>query len=191
MFTKHASKQEIEYFLIIFGIIGFFRTKIQFPIVELSGYAAYFIAGYYFSHFALEKKTKLLLKIAGGVSLIATIVLTAVFSIKGNKPTELFYQYIYPTTMFEAYALFLIVKDYFENKAVVKSADFIVKISKLTFGIYLVHEFFNLIFGKIGFSVDIISPIVMIPLRSIITFILSLLVILVVSKIPVLKKYII
>ncbi len=203
VFTKYASKQEIEYFLIIFAFIGLciplangifsklgMHTRIQFSIVELSGYAGYFIAGYYFSHFTLEKKPKRILKIAGGVSLIATIVLTAVFSIKGNKPTELFYQYLTLTTMFEAYALFLIFKDYFEHKATVKSADFIVKISKLTFGIYLVHEFFNIIFGTIGFSVDIISPIVMIPLRSIITFILSMLVILVVSKIPVLKKYI-
>ena len=190
VFTKHASKKEIEYFLFIFAIIGFIQKKFEFPIVELSGYVGYFIAGYYFSHFTLEKKTEWIIKIAGAVSVIATIVLTAVFSIKANKPTEVFYQYLNPTTMLEAYGIFLIFKDYFENKVMTTSGDYIVKISKLTFGIYLVHEFFNMIFGKIGFAVDIISPIAMIPLRSLITFILSMLVIFVISKIPILKKYI-
>ena len=64
-------------------------------------------------------------------------------------------------------------------------------VSKLTFGIYLVHDFFNIFLQKIGIITTSFNPIISVPVISIIVFLCSLIASYTISKNKVLKKYII
>ena len=86
--------------------------------------------------------------------------------------------------------VYFFFKHYFMNKDSLertkKDYYFVLKYSS---GMYLVHDFFNIVFSRIGFTVTAINPVIAIPLRSIVTFILSFAIIWVLARIPVIKKY--
>lgn len=205
VFTKSAERKDFEYLMIISALFGTIlpaaktlllkidaRMDLNFSITELSGYAVYFFAGYYFSHFEISKKVCGCIVAAGILSILFTILATAFVSLKAKEPCGYFYENLLPTTMFSAFGLFLLVKSFSESRPFSeKMKKVITEISKMTFGIYLTHDFFNLIFGKIGFSATFFTPIVTVPLRTVITFILSALVVSVIRKIPLLNKYVI
>lgn len=185
VFIKNATEQQVRYLLILFFLFGlclpFFkeillifdsRLKINFDIPELVNYSGYFFAGYYFSRYEISKKTKLLIYIGGGVSMIFTIIGTSFVSMQKNSPIVLLYDYLLPTTMLEAYMIFNFFKG-LESRITIKSCLFS-KLSGYTFGIYLVHDFVRLLLKKIGFTPDFINPIFAIPIVSFFVFFLSI-----------------
>lgn len=204
IFITGSKKEDIEYLLILFFLLGLLlptinnvlvnlnpKIAINFSILELTGYAGYFFAGYYFNKYDITKKCKNLVYLLGFLSIILTILITAKWSLSTNKPQSFLYGYLLPTTMFETYAIFLFVKDIF--KYVRYSARFekiILYLSSCSFGIYLIHDFFIQASNLIGITTTTLNPIIMIPLMSILILISSVLAISLLKKIPFLNKYI-
>jgi surface polysaccharide O-acyltransferase-like enzyme len=206
-FIKNCKKEYIEYVLILFFLIGtciplinivlnklsvFKGRTIFFPVVEVSGYIGYYIAGYYFDNFEIENKIKKNIYILAVLSLLFTIIGSSYISLYKGEPIEELYWYLLPNTMFIAYGLFIFFKtklkqEYFSKKA----ENIILKISKNTFGIYLIHAFVIQIFGIIGLNTLIIAPLISIPIISIVVMIISGTGTIIINKIPVLNKYII
>jgi surface polysaccharide O-acyltransferase-like enzyme len=206
-FIKNSSREHKEYFLILFFIIGtcfplinLFLNNISFfkgheiflPVVELTGYIGYYIAGYYFATYELKNKVKTIINISAIVSLLFTIIVTSLVSIYKNEPVGALYGYLLPTTMFIAYALFVFFKEnYVKIKISQKMERVIIKISKDTFGIYLIHALIIQIFGVIGINTLIINPILSIPVISIVVMVISYIGTIIIRKIPILKEYIV
>ena len=111
-------------------------------------------------------------------------------SCKMRKANELLYGNFRPNVAIQAVAVYVFIKDYFINKDFSeRTKRIIILLSKYSFGMYLVHDFFNIVFSRIDFTVTAINPVIAIPLRSIVTFILSFAVIWVLARISVIKKY--
>lgn len=201
LFVSAAKEKDIRYVLWLFFIFGtcfrvineFSPYKINFSIPELSSYLGYFIAGYYFSTYQLSQTTKYLFFGGGLLSLGFTIYITHFLSHLKGSPNEYFYSYILPNTMIVAYSIFLFIKnienrDHFFLSFIYKN-KYLTQLSSYCFGIYLVHDFFReWVSPKI--EVNNFHPIFAVPLISIIIFILSVFVVMVLSKIPVLNKWI-
>ncbi|GHU57663.1 hypothetical protein FACS189444_0110 [Spirochaetia bacterium] len=173
--------------------ISFFKGReIFLPVVELTGYIGYYVAGYYFATYELQTKAKTIINISAVVSLLFTIIVTSFVSIYKNEPVGVLYGYLLPTTMFIAYALFVFFKEnYVKIKISQKMEMIIIKISKDTFGIYLIHALIIQIFGIIGINTLIINPILSIPVISIVVMVISYIGAIIIRKIPILKEYII
>lgn len=157
------------------------------------GYTLFFVAGYYFNTYTLSKRTRILLYIVSAVSVIFTIIATYLQSIAIGKLDETWYNYFLPTTACTALAVFLFIKSMFQNKTFGNRATKVITtLSACSFGIYLVHDLARVLLVQIlKISYDFMHPIVSVPLITISCFILSFIIIFIISKIPVLNKYMI
>jgi surface polysaccharide O-acyltransferase-like enzyme len=206
-FIKNCRREHIEYFLVLFFIIGtcipfmngllnrlsILRGRaIYFPVVELSGYIGYYIAGYYFANYKIKNKTEICIYVLTVLSALFTIIGTSFISMQKNEPMGELYGYLLPNTMFIACGVFILFQKIFREKYFPERIEkIIVKISKDTFGIYLIHALVIQIFGVIGLDTLIITPIISIPVISVIVMVISEIGTIIVNEIPVLNKYII
>ena len=192
-------KKTEEYFLIVAFIFTFilsFMSKI--PVVGqylglnlfnitvpiVSGYSSYFILGHYLNTYQLSKKKEKLIYILGAISVLFTITATYYFSIYKGYPSEAFYNYLIVNTLCVSASIFLLFKNYISKiKLSDKLNNIIVKISNLTFGIYLVHDFLITLFTKLQLINNSIICSLLIPLIAIGIFILSLICSYIISKI--------
>ena len=203
VFTTYATKKQYHYLFILYFLFGSLlpllqgvlilvddRLKISFSIKELMGFAGYFILGYYLFRYDLSHRVKKWIYVLTGLSVVFQIIGTFLVSCKMGKANESLYGNFRPNVAIQAVAVYVFIKDYFINKDFSERIKrIIILLSKYSFGMYLVHDFFNIVFSRIGFTVTAINPIFAIPLRSIVTFVLSFAVIWVLGHIPVIKKY--
>ena len=154
------------------------------------GYTLYFILGYYLCNVQMSKKIKRLIYILSIISLLyslfALIVLRGIFkydiSVLG---------YLYVNIVLMSMGVFMFFRDYVSKiKFSEKSKRIITDLSKLTFGIYLIHVLVLKVLSRIGFDVNIAPHYISSFLISLVTFIISAGVIFVIKKIPIIKKYI-
>jgi len=205
VFISNSKKDDIEYLIILFGLFGLLlpainsvltkinpRFNISFSIGELTGYIGYFFAGYYFHKYEISKRAKILIYIMGILSAFITIIITAKWSLMTGEPQEFLYGYLLPTTMFEAYALFLLFKERLSSIKFSKRIENNLSIiSDCTFGIYLVHDFVNQLYSLLNISTTTLNPVIMIPTMSVITFIISFIITIIIKQIPYINKRII
>lgn len=205
IFVQNATKFELEIFLFlfltlgvglnlinalieIFGKNGFYFSEI---LPEFGGYIGYFVAGYYFANFDLSKKARFYLYILAFVSILFTIITTSILSLYFNEPTTTLYQNLRLNTALITFLIFVFIKNRFKNYDFPqKTSNLIVKLSSLTFGIYLIHAAILQAFYPIYSNTKFINytPI-LIPLLAIIVFVLSAIFIQILSKITLFKKF--
>jgi len=206
-FIGNCTKLHIEYFLILFFLIGtclplcnaflaFIPTlrgkEIYLPVPELTGYIGYYVAGYYYANYNIEVKTKRRLYLLGMLSLLFTIIGTSLISIYRKEATPILLGYVLPNTLFVSFAIFLLFKDASSNITLTRRQErAIIHLSKNIFGLYLVHILALIILIKLGVSVFIINPLISIPIISILVMIISYIITMMIRKIPVIEKYII
>lgn len=196
----------MEYFLFLSFVFSFVvpfifdLTKMFFPnlssLVEIgemyceklqlymfSGFTFYFVLGYYLHTIHINKKIERFLILIGACSAICIAGVTYFLFRSSSVLNEDFYDYDTFLVLLESITVFLLVKRFghVETKA-------LNSISKLTFGIYLVHM---LVYYMIGFTSTTINPIIGIPLLSLLVFVTSYVIVWVLSHIPLLQRWII
>ena len=202
IFISVATEKQLRYFLIVWfganaiiGIINIlFALDIGIDLNFFTGYIGYFILGYYLLNFnftAIQLRNAYLLCLAGLVVSIITPFICVLLHFTNFTP--LVESDFTPDIFFTVTGLFLFMK----NKIVtgVKSSfvtDIFMAVSKLSFGIYLIHILVmrivfsekNLYFDKI----QALHPAGLIPLKAIIILILSFTIIKLIRLVPYLKK---
>lgn len=155
-------------------------------------YSGYYCLGYYLHNYDLKKKITGIIYSLGILSVLITAFLTVFMSLKADRTFSNFLDYLMPNTMFSSVALFLFVKNIYQNKTFsTRKQSIITNLSKYSFGIYLCHE---LILQIASFFIlkDFISHIFSkYILLLLITTILSFAVSAIINKIPFLNKYIV
>jgi Uncharacterized protein conserved in bacteria len=156
------------------------------------GYSFYFVLGYYLSMSDISKKMERVIYIFGFLGFASTILLTRGLSYYMNSPQGTFYNNLTINVMLESIAVFTLAKC--KIAKAVKSErqiSFIRKLSKYSFGIYLVHAGFLTVFSKLGLTTLSFNPIFSVIAIVVIAFFLSLLVSAILNKIPFAKKYLV
>lgn len=175
----------------------------------IGGYAGLYMGGQYMVRYPFRKKTRIFIYAMGvlGYALMAGCNLW--LSVKNDKPTKAFLDADNAASVMIAYALFtffqhVVSKVDFKEKAV-KAIKWL---SARSFGVYLCHVFVMRAFQYFGIQVihfdpkiarvDLthipyidLPPLIMIPLLTLLVLIGSFGVSWVVSRIPVLKKYVV
>lgn len=200
-----STKKNEQYFVllacipVIFNFINYFITIKPLNVLFehagfqlVSGYTVYFILGHYLNRYEIQKKHRILIYILAVASAVLTIVGSSWHYIS-NKPGEsYFFKYLSPNVFIFSIAIFLIFKHNFSKIHFgEKTKKLIVKLSSLTFGIYLSHIIFVKILKSSPLTIENIHPLISVPLLTLSIFILGAITTWIISKIPVLKKYII
>ncbi len=156
-----------------------------------TGYTGYFVLGHYLRVTSISQLVKRMIYSLGLLSFICVIVLTSMVSHFLNFPIVFFYNNLFPLSLLEAAAIFVFVHD----KAININSNHqkvIINVSKLSFGIYLIHYLIiKIINDNLGLNSSSFNPILYVPCITISVFMISYLASFIISKIPFAKKYII
>jgi surface polysaccharide O-acyltransferase-like enzyme len=201
-----AHKHLTEFFLILWFVFSIAIPTIQeIPVFSKStvitdklnlnfvlGFSGYFVMGYYLNAYKLSRKMEFISYVMGGVGVVATILITQILSTSRGEPIRIYYDNFKPNVMLVAIAIFVffsqrISKIQFSDKC----KTIITTVSAYSFGMYLVHYFFIILFEKTGFSTMLFNPIVSVPLISVCIFLGSFCIVYLLKKFKFIRDYLI
>lgn len=212
---KQLTKSDnlIKYFLILSFVFCFIRTQTELVSTSLLsgnatlifeninmffknfhmdlvfGFTSYFILGFYLNKTEINKKKRLLIYILGVIGLALTVLLNLLTSKNAGKSTETFYSANSINVLLMSMAMFVWFK--YNLKGNDKLNKIIIKLSKYSFGAFLVHIFILQVLHAFGIQSTSFHPILSVPAITIVTTIASYLISLILNKIPLINKYIV
>lgn len=151
-------------------------------------YLTYYILGWYISNVNINKNRRIAIYCTGIVGLIATVICTQLFFNDPENMSNQFYSNDMINVLCYSVAVFIFLYYRFKNTDFSKKHTYILTLSTLTFGVYLIHCVYLFVFKAIT------SKLSNAPIEIIITFIctavFSFITAFVMSKIPFIKKLI-
>ncbi len=198
-FAEKADKKLLEYALCIWLILAILYPTLRAfsPFILLSGLTGqwainlsfagigYGLLGYYLKKYPLSLRKGVLCSVAG---FLVTFGMTLYLSLKSNALNEIFLQGTSIGVCLLSVGIFAI-SSFVKCENVMKKA--VTCLSKASFCIYLSHMFVLYLFTHIGLTVSVLSPILSVPLISAAVLFVSFIIYIVLSKIPVLRNWII
>lgn len=170
------------------SVVEFLNTYID--IQFLCGYTLYFVLGFYFSKYELSNKAKKYIYILGGCGFIYCVLILIVFKYFMNLEMGAL-DYMYPNIIFMSCAVLLFFMDYVSKiKFKEKTQKFIIGLSKLTYGIFLIHILVLKVLYHLGINIAICNAALSAPLISLITFVVAAVIVFVISKISFINIFV-
>ena len=159
----------------------------------VAGYVGYFVLGHYLSHYEISKKLEYLIYTLGVVLILVAIGLCYIRSQQTGKEVQAFYENYTLAGFFWGTSFFLFFKNHVSKiKWSEKQEKIICYLGSCTFGIYLIHAFFRDILHRAGIdSMMIGNTVIAIPIVIVVIFVISLTVVMILKKIPIVNKWII
>lgn len=201
------NKKDMLYFLMIWFVFCIIKNCMPFiPKYRdlLSGtfdafkmsiaieYSGYYVLGYYLHNYTISRKMKTAANILAGLGVVAMTALTAYYSQKKSEYDDTFFEYLLPMTAFLSVSVFLPVQKICEKKKTTEKFRRILgTLSKISFGVYLVHVFileciFYICVKRLSLPCFVSFGII---LSS--TLILSTAASYILNKIPIVNKYLV
>lgn len=151
-------------------------------------YTGYFIIGYILTKSELEFKIaqKTALWISATVLVLYTAISTFYLTSEDGKLNDTLYDYFSPNVVLFSVIIFLLIKSLKIN--LTEKNKVLSSINKYSYGIYLSHALFLSVSERAGLDWNFIHPFIGIPFVTIICLMLSLGLIFILKKIPVLRN---
>ena len=203
LFVCEKNKNKVLYLIIILSIFTFIPSMLNafnneyvnifsslFSKIGLNAgaYIAYYLLGWYLANFQLQKKHRILIYILGFLGLLYTILVGQFVSMAEGTIAENVYKVTALHLFFYSASLFILFKQLFQNTKPSKFTSFISHLSKLSFGVYVIHLVVISVFTRI--VPDNVFILVKLILVSLATTVTCFLVSFIISKIPLIKKLI-
>ena len=153
------------------------------------GFAAYFILGFYLNKTDINKNHRLIIYILGVIGFMLTVLLNLLASKNAGNSTEAFYSATSVNVLLMSVAVFVWFK--YNAKGTKKLNNIILKLSKYSFGAFLVHIFIIQVLNAFSIQSTSFHPILSVPAITLFTIIVSYSISSILNKIPVIKKYIV
>ncbi len=155
------------------------------------GFSGYYVLGYVLNTCELSKRQLKGIYIAGIFGLFMTIALTAYASFRTQEHIH-FYGNHTVNTLSVAVSVFLLAKQIWpKNPSSPKRQTILMRLSKNSFGVYLVHIFIIDILKIYGITTLSFNPIMSVPVISLFVFLISNLISSVLNKIPFLRRWLV
>jgi surface polysaccharide O-acyltransferase-like enzyme len=196
-YVRNATEKEVLYFLIIwFAVMMLSQPYLMRynPSVDMhyfAGYVGYLVLGYYLAYKDFNIKHLRLWMVAVFIISIALIAIgTWLVTPNPKWPGTMFYEPLNPAVLTLSASVFMMAK-----LSVPKVPPFIIQIrdfaSKYNYGIYLAHALvLYFLDDPFGISYKLGVPILSIPLTALLCFIISLLLVWIINKIPFIGKWV-
>ena len=153
------------------------------------GFSFYFILGYWLNNMELTKKQRQIIYILGVLGFLLTIILNSIMTWKTNAPYTTYYDSFSVNVMLEAIAVHTWFK--YRSYACQRMNKVMSVLSKCCFGAYLVHVFVIAGFSAIGLDTMTLFPAISVPVMGLLVTTVSIIISLIIHKIPVLNKWIV
>lgn len=153
-------------------------------IQKVFGWTSYFMLGRCLNEMIINKKHRVYVYLGGILALISSVFVMKAYAYGQGYATNEIYDNISITVLIESIAIYVAMK-YRKSREGKKR---IFQISKMTFGIYLVHMLVFYFVDDIWFADTLLTPILSIPITVIIVFEISCLISYIIHKNPVFNK---
>ncbi|SCG81807.1 Inner membrane protein yiaH [Proteiniborus sp. DW1] len=203
-YVNNVKKDNFIYFIVIWfisnGVIVFLEKFTVYNIgINLSFFhwsLGYYILGFLLERYNPSEKQRKIAYIFGFLGFVVTAYGTYLLTVNNvGQLVEHLYSYLAPNVIVMSISVYILFKNIHWDRVIDNIPilnTIISSFNKTSFGIYLVHLLvLDIIYsGELGISIKASSfnPIIGIPLVSIITFLVSHLVVLILQKIPILNK---
>lgn len=190
----------MRYFILLFLIFAFLtRYGVELPFLGSTissmldnmgmkfvlGYSGYYILGYYLRRYEIPDKFELPLYLAGIGMVIAGATANTWQSVRDGAYTEWYTGYLAPNTAVAAAAIYtFFVKRVRRIHFSERMEKWITKLSEYSFGVYLVHALVLDLFAQAGLKPTVLHPILMLPLITLIAYLVTNVLVLLLRKVP-------
>jgi surface polysaccharide O-acyltransferase-like enzyme len=195
-FVRNATEKEILYFLLVwFIVIAFSQPYLsdflpQVDVRYFSGYIGYLVLGHYLASKKLPEVRNKTGLVIFYLLCVVSIILGTYFITNATKSiSTIMYEPLGPFVILYSAGVFLLARVivFRVPKRLVGLRDLI---GNLSLGMYLCHALFLSRLDDWGISYKLCNPFISIPLTALVCFILSFILMFILSKIPVVGKYI-
>lgn len=202
-FVRGASRGDIHWFFLLVFLFTFvlptllrLRPSQTFSswqgllgVKLVLGYVGYYMAGYYLKTYTLGRAAEFIIYALGIAGAVVTVGGTALLSAQQGKTVVTLMEYDSPNVALFSVAVFVLFRYVLGVSEERSRRQRLGGIAKISFGIYLVHELFLLLLRHFEISTLSFLPALSVPLLSAGIFLCSCVVAWVLSKIPVLGRY--
>jgi surface polysaccharide O-acyltransferase-like enzyme len=210
VYVKFADRKNIEYLLLIWLGVNTITPYLQLfwetgfgigKYLEFSGYAGYFVLGYYLSEYELKRKK--LVYALGIAGFVATALGTYWISNREGEMNYFFEQFLSINVVFFAVGVFYFFKNVNWEKHLEKRKNLrkgIIEFSAASFGIYLTHalvlqiydsNYYGIMIDEQNFISQYIHPVVGVPLTVLTIVVPCFSVVWILRKIPYVNKVVV
>lgn len=155
----------------------------------LGGWTLYFVLGYYIGIHTFTKKERILIYSISMVALIFTFYFTIIYCMVHGKARGVL-SYEYPNIVLFSGGIMIFFKEEVSNLHFKNTTEKrIIGLSKLTFGIYLIHVLLLKVFYFWGINIQMFHPLLSVPLVALAVFLSGGGIIWVVRKCPLIGTY--
>lgn len=168
------------------GVIAGDINKMNMHIVF--GYASYFVLGYYINKINLSKRQRILIYVLGILGFTFTVVVDLIVAIKTQVYCNHYYGDFDVNVLFESIAVFVWFK--YKKYNLHRLNSFIQKLSKYSFGAYLVHALvIKQLFIRFGLNTLSFNAVFSVICIGVLVFTVSFVISAILNQIPVVRKY--
>lgn len=205
IFTKHAGKQQVRYALILCFVFASLLPFLQsFPVFApvsnnlsklnvqaVCGYVGFFLLGHYFHSCEQSRRERSGWYLAGIIGLVTSIAATCYLCVKNNAVVETCFSYTFPGIVCFSGAVYVWVQSHegWFQKAVIYRT--VTALSKYSLGIYAVHMLALFLLWRNNITTFSFAAEASVPVLAFAILLCSLLVVWVLSKIPVINKFLV
>lgn len=156
------------------------------------GFTVYFVGGYYLSRREFSRREEIVLYCIGAAALLFSIAAPIVLSRAQDAPSDAFYNYNSLNVLLTSVPIFVFAKQHlnFPNMSE-RALVTLGKLSKYSFGIYLVHPMIIELLQHFGIDTFSCNAFFSVPLLAILVFAVSAALSALLNHIPIVKKYIV
>lgn len=202
--VKHATKEELEYFLLLFFVLQISKTTLlcflrnpelnqildSFSTEMVCSYVGYFVLGYYLDQIGIDEKYNKYLYIAVPFCCVLNIVISYRQSLFYEEPNGSIYDSYGIFTFIIVIALYQFFTKTIKNHSFSTVCETVVnEISQCTLGIYVLHIGFMEQFERMGYANLGIPSAIEVPLLAVLCFLCALLVSMLLRRIPKIGRY--
>ena len=202
-FIRGASRGDLHWFLLLCFVfasllptvlrlrpsqtISLWNSNLSIHLVM--GYVGYYVLGYYLKTYTLSRWAEYLIYLLGLAGTAFTLGGTLWLSLQRQAFAQTLYNYDSPNIVFMSTAVFVLFRYVLGVSDERSRRQRVSGVAKVTFGIYLVHIFFLKILNILGITVLSFTPILAVPLLSLAVFLCSFAVAWLLSKLPLVGRY--
>lgn len=200
------SKRLMEYYLLLYFVFSFLtKYGVILPMIgdQIStvlektgmhfvlGYSGYYVLGYYLCRYPIANKYEIPLYILGIAFAFFAGIGTMMKAVHVGSNNHWFSQYLLPNVVVESAALYIFfVKRVSKARFSEKAKNLIILLSDYSFGVYLVHALIIELVRDVGLEPTMVTPFLMVPVLTMIVFIIGYIATVLLRKIPRVGKLI-
>lgn len=204
-FVRGASRSDLRYFLLLAFLFSSLIPTVcylwpgstgalqvwykRLSVQVITGYVGFYVGGYYLKEYTISRVSEAIVYVLGVCGAIVTVWGTLALSRSAGSLVNTLYEYTSPNVVCFSAAVVVLFRYVLGVSEERSRRQRLSGVARISFGIYLVHDFFIMLLSFFHINALSFSPVAAVPTLTAVVFLLSFAVAWLISKIPFVGRY--